>query len=209
MLALSGIRTYNRTLTSWKPSSAGRHTFVLRCFHNNLSVSDVLKRLLWPSLEQRRRIACLSMLYKAQNILVCLDDITRLLQPLPPRKRHGHDQQLVLLQWRQQCHKMLMSFLPRTFAHWNDLPQAAVEAKTTDTFVAQVSRLQLFTPFLTIFIFKDRIGLGIVRKCRSRLGLCRFSWLQHLLPLSWTWGWWLGSTYIFFNYYFTFLCMLA
>ena len=27
--------------------------FILLCFHNNLSVSDVLKRLQWPSLEQR------------------------------------------------------------------------------------------------------------------------------------------------------------
>ena len=83
--------------------------FVLRCFHNTLSVSDVLKRLQWPSLEQRRRIACLLMLYKVQNSLVCLDDITR--------QRHGHDQQFVLLQCHQQCHKMFMSFLPRTIAH--------------------------------------------------------------------------------------------
>ena len=113
--------------------------FVLRRHRNTSSVSAMLDELRWPSLEDRRRTARLSMLYRIRHDLVCVDGIKGKLQPPPARPRRGHDQQYAQLQCRTQYHQQ--SFLPRTICDWNSLPQDVVEAKTIDTFVSRASRL--------------------------------------------------------------------
>ena len=112
--------------------------FVMRRYHNTSSVSDMITELQWPSLEDRRRIARMSMMYKIHHNLVCVRNIKGQLHPLPPRQRRGHDQQFVLPQCRTQYHQN--SFLPRTIKQWNQLPQEVIEANTIDTFVSRASR---------------------------------------------------------------------
>ena len=112
--------------------------FVMRRYHNTSSVSAMLDELQWPSLENRRRTARLSMLYKIQHDLACVENIKSELHPLSSRQRRGHNQQLVIPQCRTQYHQN--SFLPRTIKQWNSLPQEAIEANTIDTFVSWASR---------------------------------------------------------------------
>ena len=112
--------------------------FVMRRYHNTSSVSDMITELQWPPLEDRRRIARMSMMYKIHHNLACVRNIKGQLLPLPSRQRRGHDQQFVLPQCRTQYHQN--SFLPRTIKQWNQLPLEVIEANTIDTFVSRASR---------------------------------------------------------------------
>lgn len=115
--------------------------FVLRRYRQTDSPSSMLEELQWPSLQERRRIARLSMLYKIKNDKACAETIKSNLHPPPPRRRRGHNQQLVVPRCRTLYRQQ--SFLPRTIKDWNDLPQDAVEATTVDTFVSRASRRRL------------------------------------------------------------------
>ena len=41
--------------------------YVFRCYNNASSVKDMLEELQWPSLQQRRHIVRVTMLYKIHN----------------------------------------------------------------------------------------------------------------------------------------------
>ena len=93
--------------------------FVLRRYRNTSSVSNMLLQLQWPSLEYRRKLSRLSMLYKIRHGLSCVD-FTEKLQPPPPRQRRGHNQQYSQTNCRTQYQQS--AFLPRTIKDWNSLP---------------------------------------------------------------------------------------
>ncbi len=111
--------------------------FVMNRYHNTSSVNRMLDSLGWPSLEQRRKIMRLSMLYKIHNGIVQSPSLRGKLVPAPLRQRRGHDQQFRLITSRTQYRGS--SFLPRTVRDWNALPREAVEATTVDTFVSRAS----------------------------------------------------------------------
>merc|ERR1712074_174597 len=92
--------------------------------------------LKWPTLQERRRVARLTMLYKIKHGLAIGPQIKQRMKPLPSRARRGHSQQLERIPGKAQYHQS--SFLPRTIMDWNSLPQAAVEAKTPTSFMARV-----------------------------------------------------------------------
>ena len=112
--------------------------FVMRRYRNTSSVSAMIHDLHWASLEERRRIARLTILFKIQHNLICLDSLKTKLHPLPPRRRRGHSHQLTI----PHCHTKHQqnAFLIHTIKDWNGLPIDAVEAKTIDTFVSLVKR---------------------------------------------------------------------
>ena len=64
--------------------------FVLRRYRNTSSVSNMIDELRWPSLQDRRRAARLTMLYKIRHKLVCTNNFTMKLQPAVARQRRGH-----------------------------------------------------------------------------------------------------------------------
>ena len=107
--------------------------FVLRRNRNTSRVSKMIDVLRWPSLQDRRRAARLTMLYTIQHELVCTNNMTMKLQPAVARQRKGHTYQYVQPRCRTQYQQQ--SFLPRTIQDWNNLPQSTVEATTIDTFV--------------------------------------------------------------------------
>ncbi|XP_076469727.1 uncharacterized protein LOC143300058 [Babylonia areolata] len=112
--------------------------FVTRRYHNS-SPTAMLEELKWPTIQDRRRAARQSMLYKIHNDLVSTEGIKASLRPASPRRRRGHHQQFTIPQCRTQCRQQ--AFLPHTIKDWNELPQNVVEAKTIDTFVSRASRL--------------------------------------------------------------------
>ena len=111
--------------------------YVLNKYHRTASVTTMLDTLEWLSLEDRRKKARLSMLFKIKNNLVCCPRLKEQLNPKQKRERRGHDQQFC--QISANTNYRLMSFLPRTVVDWNALPQDAVDAKTPDAFVSRVS----------------------------------------------------------------------
>ena len=113
--------------------------FVLRRYHNTASPTAMLDELKWPSLQDRRRTARLSMLFKIHNGLISTEGIKTSLRPAPPRHRRTHNQQFAIPQCRTKYRQQ--AFLPQTIKDWNDLPQDTVEARTIDTFVSRVSSL--------------------------------------------------------------------
>ena len=112
--------------------------FVMRRYRNTSSVSSMIDELQWPSLEERRRTARLTMLYKIHHDLACVGNIKEQLHLLPSRQRRGHNQQFVIPSCRTHYH--LNSFLPRTIKQWNGLSLEVVEANSIDTFVSRASR---------------------------------------------------------------------
>ena len=135
--ARTGVQTCNLDKIGAVQSRAAR--FVLNRFHNTSSVRLMLEQLNWPSLQQRRKTAPVSMMYKTNSDLVLSSSLGAKLEPLPPRQRRRH-QHLTVIPCRTQFRQH--AFLPRTVRDWNALPKEAVEANALDTFVARVSRSQ-------------------------------------------------------------------
>ena len=113
--------------------------FVLRRYRNTSSASNLIDELRWPSLQDRRRTARLTMLYKIRHDMVCMSSLKEKMEPAVARQRRGHDSQYTLPRCRTQY--LQQSFLPRTIKDWNNLPQSVVEATTIDTFVSRASKL--------------------------------------------------------------------
>ena len=72
----------------------------------------MIDELRWPSLQDRRRAARLTMLYKIRHKLVCTNNFTMKLQPAVARQRRGYTYQYVQPRCRTQYQQQ--SFLPRT-----------------------------------------------------------------------------------------------
>ena len=97
--------------------------WVLNCFNRKDSVTAMLSTLKWKTLESRRTIARLSMLYKMRNRLVFYDDIK--LQPVDHLystrfKEYAYKQPITTRNYYKY------SFHPRTISEWNKLPREIV-----------------------------------------------------------------------------------
>ena len=107
--------------------------------HNNTSsVDNMLNKLEWRTLEDRRRAARLTMLYKISNDLVAIEKSSRLVPPNRlTRNMHGKSYQIPTAtnDYRKG------SFFPRTIREWNALPPDIVAAKTPEAFKAKVSKM--------------------------------------------------------------------
>ena len=103
----------------------------------------------WTSLQSRRKIARLVMLYKIKHGLanvtfgkVLTGENTKL-RAATTRDRRNHSQQLTRLQCVRDY--PLNSFLSRTIQEWNNnLTEAAVTAETLDLFRTRVTSLIKF-----------------------------------------------------------------
>ena len=108
--------------------------FVCNDYHTTSSVSKMLEKLDWPSLEHRRQETRLVMLRKILDgdLKVNLEGI----RPAPTRQRRGHNKQLEV----PFCNKDLRqkAFLPRTIREWNGLSQKTIDAPSAASFKAQL-----------------------------------------------------------------------
>ena len=122
--------------------------FVLNQYKQTTSVTNLLSHLRWTSLQSRRKIARLIMLYKILNNMAQVD-FGRLNKTQEPkvqapakRDRRAHSHQLALIQCLRKYRRH--SFLPRTILDWNDLlPEAVAGATSLDIFTSGVRKLQL------------------------------------------------------------------
>ena len=122
--------------------------FVLNQYKQTTSVTNLLSHLGWTSLQSRRKVARLTMLYKILNNMAEVD-FGRLNQTQEPkvqapakRDRRAHSHQLARIQCLRNYRRH--SFLPRTIPDWNDsLPEAVAGAVSLDVFTSGVRGLHL------------------------------------------------------------------
>ncbi|KAK6169191.1 hypothetical protein SNE40_020289 [Patella caerulea] len=112
--------------------------YVSNRFGNRSSVDHMLNHLNWRSLEQRRKDARLTLLYKIVNDKVCIEKSGRLITP-SRRTRHTQQHSFQITSCSSDYRKF--SFFPRTIREWNSLPPDIVTLETSDAFKAQVSLL--------------------------------------------------------------------
>ena len=110
--------------------------FVLNRFHRTASVTDMLQKLKWPTLQKRRQASRVIMLYKMINDQVQISK-SALVKPAE-RDRRSHNQQFQRLADQRQQYR-LFSFFPRAIREWDELPVHIVEAESTASFKNKVT----------------------------------------------------------------------
>jgi hypothetical protein len=105
------------------------------CLHNykrDSSVTTMLEKLEWDTLESRRKNSRLTMLYKTMNDAVGINK-NNFVEPNPhSSSRKSNSQSLKITCIKKNVHKN--SFFPRTSRDWNHLPENIVSAPSVDAF---------------------------------------------------------------------------
>ena len=139
MPALYGILIIRQTSGSWSVQRRAAR-FVLSSQHNRSSITAMNQRLGWRSLEDRRRDARLTMLYKIDRELVAISKTDRLDRPTR-RLKQSHDNTYQVPHCRIDVGKM--SFFPRTVRDWNALPPDKASLDTLEN-LCPINRLDCF-----------------------------------------------------------------
>ena len=87
--------------------------FVLNDYYRLSSVTKMLSNLQWPSLQTRRKLCRLSLMYKIVNNLSALSSETY----------------LTIFKY---------SFFPRSVPEWNDLPESVINSNSFDVFKGNI-----------------------------------------------------------------------
>ena len=127
----------------WDPFSAkdrdileGVQRFAGRvCLKNwNYGYPEMLNLLSLPTLETRRKVAKLSMMYKIVNNLVVFPESSALLQPLnnPYCTRFTHN--LSFSNFQGRTSRFLYSYFPSTLTLWNRLPYSITSSPSVPSF---------------------------------------------------------------------------
>jgi hypothetical protein len=112
--------------------------YVTNSHHNTSSVSSMIEDLSWKSLEDRRKIARLTMMYKLVNGLVLENTEDRL---IPPDRisRNNNTKAYLIPSCRTETRKE--SYFPRTIIDWNVLPDNCVTIGSLETFKVHLQDL--------------------------------------------------------------------
>ena len=105
---------------------------------NISSVTNIIQRLKWRSLANRRKDARHVMLYKMDRELVAINKENRLIPP-GRKTRQAHNRSFQIPSSRIDTRKM--SFFPRTVRDWNLLAPDIVEMDTPEAFKARIVSL--------------------------------------------------------------------
>ena len=111
--------------------------FVINDYTNRTPgcVTSMLTSLEWQTLEQRRRISRLVMMYKIQHQLMDIDRDLHL-RPGDSRTRGQHR----FFQERSNYDTLRNSFFQRTVREWNHLPDTTVWASSIEEFRANLQQ---------------------------------------------------------------------
>lgn len=113
--------------------------FVLQQYRHSESVSAMIQQLQWSTLERRRHISCLSLLYKIQNGMVAITP-DQLLTPMAPSiTRQYHPNKLKHIHTRTQLYQN--SYFPQTVTAWNALPNNILASTSLGAFAGAVASI--------------------------------------------------------------------
>lgn len=103
------------------------------------SVSDMLTRLRWQTLEQRRSVARLCLFYKIINRLVSVPFLEHIVPPMRTT-RTNHTLSFRSIHTSKDYYKY--SFFPLAIVQWSALPAVAVMSPTLNSFKTAITALQ-------------------------------------------------------------------
>ena len=106
--------------------------YVTNNYRNTSSVTAMLNHLQWPTLENRRNISRVTMLYKITNNLVAVNPELYLTHQPILYTRNYNPLQYTVFTTRTNYYKY--SFFPYTVTLWNSLPYTVVSAGSLDQF---------------------------------------------------------------------------
>ena len=109
--------------------------WVLNDYSRYSSVTSLLQQLQWPTLEERRKKARLSLLYKANNNLIALQ-VPPYYQTRPTQTRLHHQSSFIHPFTRTSSY--MNSFFPRTIKEWNTLPPTTVASNSLTIFQSSI-----------------------------------------------------------------------
>ncbi len=112
--------------------------YVTGRYHNTSSIGEILQDLHWPTLEQRRKDARATMLYKVVHGLVALPADEYLTPSTSSNTRHTHAYKF--LPYSTRLNVFQKSFFPRTVPDWNGLASATIGADTLAQFKTELAR---------------------------------------------------------------------
>jgi len=103
--------------------------YVTNRYHNTSSVSAMLNHLQWPTLEHRRNLNRITILYKITNNLIAVDPKLYLTPQPSLSTRNTNPLQYQIISTRTNYYKY-------SFFHmlWNSLPYTVVNAGSLDQF---------------------------------------------------------------------------
>ena len=131
MPPLFGHLTYKRIL---KLESVQRRSarFVLNDYARLSSVTNMLQRLGWSTLEQRRNSLKIFMLYKIIHGIVHIDYDEVLTRNENPTRGHSQRYYIPLTRINAYHH----SFFPSTIRKWNTLPDCVITSGNIELFIS-------------------------------------------------------------------------
>ena len=111
--------------------------FCSQNYNGYASVTDMIRDLGWTTLETRRRQFRLTLMYKLTHGLIDIDRRKYLIQHSESSKRGGHQFKFRAPYANKDVFKF--SFVPKTIADWNYLPEAIVSSISLETFKYRLS----------------------------------------------------------------------
>jgi hypothetical protein len=115
------------------------------------TVTTILQNLGWQTLENRRKMARLTLFYKSINGEAAVNIPPYLTKPTT-RTRQYHSQRFSRLSTSTDTYKY--SFNPRTISDWNNIPPEVILSPSVDSFRESLQKqMQTSTPVFTVFYF--------------------------------------------------------
>ena len=106
--------------------------FTMRDYSRYSSPTDMMTKLKWEPLKQRRKIARVTMIHKIVNGQAAIPE-QKFLQPVKrSSNRNQHTKRFTRPNGKKDC--WVDSFFPSTIPVWNKLPQYIVDIKETQAF---------------------------------------------------------------------------
>jgi hypothetical protein len=111
--------------------------WVLSRYGRQDTVTVMLSCLGWKTLQSRRTIARLTMLYNLRNNLASIDSCV--LQPIThsSTRSSAHAYRIPTV----KCDYFKYSFIPRTLQEWNKLPSQVAVSKTLKSFKGAILKM--------------------------------------------------------------------
>ena len=124
--------------------------FVMGDYKRESSVTSMIRNIGWQSLQERRAVARLTLMYKIVHGYV--EVLNTPLQSSSCQTRHASQLTYRNLQTNKNCYRH--SFFPRTIPEWNSLPFSIRSSSSVETFKTGLTNLNIQS-IITIITLTD------------------------------------------------------
>ena len=114
--------------------------------HNPSSVTEMINHLKWPSLQQRRVWADVTLMYKVVNCLIAVPVNYHPTTATVRSTRRSHSMKFIPIQPRINAYQN--SFSPRTITTWNMLPESCIASASLDAFKSTIQLVPLVPSYV-------------------------------------------------------------